>query len=854
MIRTHVRPINGRDIPIGRKGETMARDIDFSDIINEIKADYGDGGRCVVLVKRYGETVAYPAASVNEKNGLIWTPTSTDTAIAGRGRVEVDYYKDDTLVKSVMFTTRVDESLGASGETPEPGYDYMKQILEGLKKVGTGIVDVKQNPDSSLTFVMSDKTEYTTPPLKGADGKPGADGQDGAPGAAGAPGKDGAPGVAGADGADGFSPTVQVSEGEGTHTVTITDSTGAKVFTVHDGKNGTNGADGAPGAAGTPGKDGTPGRDGADGAPGKDGVSPSVQTQSIEGGTRVTITDASGAHAFDIMDGKNGGEAATPTIGDNGNWYINGVDTQKPSRGERGEQGLPGTAGAPGKDGAPGVAGADGKDGAPGAKGADGADGFSPTVQVAEGEGAHTVTITDKTGPHAFTVRDGQNGQDGAPGKDGTPGRDGLDGKDGAPGAKGADGAPGAKGADGFSPTVVTESISGGTKVTITDKSGPHEFNVMNGKDGTGGGGTGGVPSIGDNGNWYIDGQDTNKPSRGEAGADGFSPTVETGYAVGGTKVTITDGTGKKEFTVKDGKDGKQGMRGTGVYVATKAPNMLSTGQYEFDNGVIKPSINNERNAKYGDTVISPDGILYHLTSTANSRLAARYEDENGEPISIKGPAGGGGAPAEEPLVLNIDTQDLVYLMGTVMNETINTEIGICVLDNGVMHKMKPSDMVASKVEYYPASGAVEINLDYHLLFGPAELNRPHQFGHTPRKNNSGVSNHGWVESISDFFTTQEAIHYKSYTFTSPDVSYIDGTQVDYIYATCKDGDTGAIRPLGMGRRVANSDGTFSSVGQHCMVLYGIDGATIKLRDTVHLRIVGHTLPNKNGTLTSLGV
>lgn len=68
---------------------------------------------------------------------------------------------------------------------------------------------------------------------------------------------------------------------------------------------------GAPGPQGEP---GTPGKDGADGAPGKDGT-----------------------------DGVNG---ITPTIGDNGNWYLGNTDTGKPSRGPAGEDG------APGKDGA----------------------------------------------------------------------------------------------------------------------------------------------------------------------------------------------------------------------------------------------------------------------------------------------------------------------------------------------------------------------------------------------------------------------------------------------------------------------------------------------------------------------
>ena len=587
MIRTHVRPIIGRDIPIGRKGENLARVVDFSDIIAEIKKDYGDSGKIVVLIKRPNEDVPYPAAVVDESDGLTWTPTETDTAIAGRGNAEVDYYVDDVLVKSVLFTTYTHDSIGVSGDTPEPGYDYMKQLLDALEKVGTGIVSVDMNEDSSITFHMSDGTEYTTEPLKGADGDPGADG---APGVAGkdgvsptvstseidggtrvtitdgtgehtfdvmngldggeaAPpeigdngnwfingedtgkpsrgetGADGTPGDKGdpgADGADGFSPTVQVTDGDGTHTVTITDKDGDHSFTINDG------VDGEPGEKGADGEPGKNGEDGAPGADGKDGVSPTVKTDSISGGTRVTITDAEGEHTFDVLNGKDGGEAATPEIGENGNWFINGEDTGKPSRGadgadgakgDPGEDGAPGENGTDGKDGVSptvetsaieggthvvitdasgahefdvmngadgndGAPGADGKDGADGAKGdpgADGADGFSPTVDVADGDGTHTVTITDKDGAHVFTINDGKNGADG---QDGAPG---ADGKDGADGTKGDPGDPGADGADGFSPTVSVSDIEGGHHVVITDKDGAHEFDIMDGKDATGG-------------------------------------------------------------------------------------------------------------------------------------------------------------------------------------------------------------------------------------------------------------------------------------------------------------------------------------------------------------------------------
>lgn len=590
MIRTHVRPIIGRDIPIGRKGENLARVVDFSDIIAEIKKDYGDSGKIVVLIKRPNEDVPYPAAVVDESDGLTWTPTETDTAIAGRGNAEVDYYVDDVLVKSVLFTTYTHDSIGVSGDTPEPGYDYMKQLLDALEKVGTGIVSVDMNEDSSITFHMSDGTEYTTEPLKGADGDPGADGEPGVAGkdgvsptvstseidggtrvtitdgtgehtfdvmngldggeaatpeigdngnwfingedtgkpSRGETGADGTPGDKGdpgADGADGFSPTVQVTDGDGTHTVTITDKDGDHSFTINDG------ADGEPGEKGADGEPGKNGEDGAPGADGKDGVSPTVKTDSISGGTRVTITDAEGEHTFDVLNGKDGGEAATPEIGENGNWFINGEDTGKPSRGADGADGAkgdPGEDGAPGEngtdgtdgvsptvetsvieggthvvitdasgahefdvmngadgaDGNDGEPGADGKDGADGAKGdpgADGADGFSPTVDVADGDGTHTVTITDKDGAHVFTINDGKNGADG---QDGAPG---ADGKDGADGTKGDPGDPGADGADGFSPTVSVSDIEGGHHVVITDKDGAHEFDIMDGQDATGG-------------------------------------------------------------------------------------------------------------------------------------------------------------------------------------------------------------------------------------------------------------------------------------------------------------------------------------------------------------------------------
>lgn len=63
----------------------------------------------------------------------------------------------------------------------------------------------------------------------------------------------------------------------------------------------------------------------------------------------------------------------------------------------------------------------------------------------------------------------GEKGDAGEPGQNGTDGIDGQDGQDGA---------------NGFSPTVSTQTVENGVKVTVTDLNGEHEFIVLNGKDG----------------------------------------------------------------------------------------------------------------------------------------------------------------------------------------------------------------------------------------------------------------------------------------------------------------------------------------------------------------------------------
>ena len=71
----------------------------------------------------------------------------------------------------------------------------------------------------------------------------------------------------------------------------------------------------------------------------------------------------------------DGADGITPTIGENGNWFLGDVDTNKPSRGEQGPAGPKGDTGGTGPQGPRGEIGPQGPQGDVGPKGATGATG-----------------------------------------------------------------------------------------------------------------------------------------------------------------------------------------------------------------------------------------------------------------------------------------------------------------------------------------------------------------------------------------------------------------------------------------------------------------------------------------------
>lgn len=286
---THKYPI-----PLGRTGENEAARIAFTLAPFE---EVFPGGTPALLVKRKGDSAAYPVTLTVDGLTAYWTVTSADTDKAGFGQCELQWHLGDTLAKSNKFDFIVVPALEAGAEPPDAPskrwFDAIQAQIGDLSKLttkakdnlvaaineaarsgggpgGAGTIDMRV-ADGYIQYSNDDGATWenliAVDDLKGADGKDGTNGTDG---------KDGAPGAAGKDG---HTPVITASK---SGKVTTIKADGEVIATVNDGADGT---DGAPGAAG------------------KDGVTPDIKI-----GTVTTLPAGSEATA------SMGGTAAQPTL------------------------------------------------------------------------------------------------------------------------------------------------------------------------------------------------------------------------------------------------------------------------------------------------------------------------------------------------------------------------------------------------------------------------------------------------------------------------------------------------------------------------------------------------------------
>ena len=153
------------------------------------------------------------------------------------------------------------------------------------------IVDAKIDENGNLILFMSSGTTINAGYVRGMQGEDGVDG---------------------IDGVNGDSITSAYVDEYGDLQLQLSDDRVVNAGHVQgaDGRNGRDGADGKDGRDGKDGEDGEDGRDGVDGKDGQDGKD-----------------GLNGQDGEDGEDGEDGKDGITPTIGENGNWWIGDTDT-----------------------------------------------------------------------------------------------------------------------------------------------------------------------------------------------------------------------------------------------------------------------------------------------------------------------------------------------------------------------------------------------------------------------------------------------------------------------------------------------------------------------------------------------
>lgn len=480
----------------------------------------------------------------------------------------------------------------------------MKQSKKKLMVVLSSLIMLGMVSGCSTQGPKGDKGEQGAAGLNGSDGKDGKDGKDGS----------------------------QIYTGPGSPVNIVKGKEGDVYIDTNTGDMYCYGTLGWVKTGNIKGNDGKNGNDGKDG---KDGVSVlGISKTSSENGIDTYTVTYSDGHTdnFTVTNGKDGatgaqgipgkdGHTPTITIGVNGNWYVDGVDTGYKAQGETGATGAQGEKGDKGDTGA-GIASIVYQ----------GTDGTYDTYALYLTDGTLVGTIRIRVG------KDGENGKDGhtpiiAISEEGYWTVDGVNTGIKAQGNKGDKGDAG-KGIVSVKKVSSQENIDT-YEITYTDGS-TSTFVVTNGRDGK-------TPYIGDNGNWWIGKTDTGVKAKGDTGDVG--PKGDKGNKGDQGETGQQGPKGDKGDTGDQGPTGPKGDKGdTGVSVVSTRIDenghlicKMSDGT-EIDAGKVKNVDKHEVRFHVDDEIVQTvqvdDGETVH---TPSKEVTAGYNIKSWSLMSDEG-------------------------------------------------------------------------------------------------------------------------------------------------------------------------------------------------------------------------
>lgn len=153
-------PINAQRMTIGVQGENNVREFLFD--VTEWRQLTGDIGTAEMVVQRYKDTSPYAVSiTMHDENTVSWIPTSTDTAKAGAGKIQLMWIANRQTIKTKIFDMKVDPSLDY--QLPDDSLDPWASWVPDVINAAVAMGDLPGTVADAAADWLKENIKPTTP-------------------------------------------------------------------------------------------------------------------------------------------------------------------------------------------------------------------------------------------------------------------------------------------------------------------------------------------------------------------------------------------------------------------------------------------------------------------------------------------------------------------------------------------------------------------------------------------------------------------------------------------------------------------------------------------------------------------
>ncbi len=141
--------VKDRPFSIGWQGENGARTVRFS--VGGILAEF-PAATFTLLNRRHGDEEAYPVPDTHYSvsgDALLWVVMSGDTATAGESQVQLVARNGNAVVKTEVYYTYVEASLGMDEDVPEPWQGWVDEVTEAAESAEQSAADAQEAKEAA---------------------------------------------------------------------------------------------------------------------------------------------------------------------------------------------------------------------------------------------------------------------------------------------------------------------------------------------------------------------------------------------------------------------------------------------------------------------------------------------------------------------------------------------------------------------------------------------------------------------------------------------------------------------------------------------------------------------------------